>query len=234
MGEDYQDLVLQEKLKAQKDFRRKLKKQKRRQRILIEEKNALLAKGEHYDSLQEEVEGLRKINSELQIQDEKNLGEIEDLSHEFEKEKEIMLANIRELEKECGFFLKVSECLIPTREMEKIRKISKFNDINNYWKVPPFSLQNKQVILPRIGKAQAMEMVANDIKDKYVVFTESSERGDPPKKLMPRSKGTMSNNLIRRPPPPLVPTMNVIKKNIKLEPLKKNPGNSGFEFNLSV
>lgn len=178
-GGELHDFVLEQKLRAQRAFRKKLAKQRKRMNQLIEEKEKkeeeLIARENCYNSLQDEVLGLKQLNKKLKIQYKSALAEIEDISHEFEVEKEGMLDNLRELEYECAFLMKSIGFLLPSRELESIREKSKFDKINNQWKVPPFLVQNKQVIFPKIARKQAMEMIINELDNRVVIFEDEKE-----------------------------------------------------------
>jgi len=125
---------------------------------------------EKYQNLQEEVEHLRSILKTIQLKYQSALAEIDDLHKEHEREKEELLDMIRSKDKECNFFSKVFEYLLPLKELSRIKKLSKFDDNNNEWHIKPFSVQNKLVMFPKLPKTQIIDTIQAEIKGKTLVF----------------------------------------------------------------
>lgn len=154
MGGDQHDGALQERLKEQRAKMIKFRKEKMRKNTLREQKEEydqkLLETDAPHQDLQEENAALRRITEELRLKYKSALSEIKDINHEHELEKEGILENVRDLEHECDFLLKTMEYLLPKGELRNIRKRSKFDEINNAWRVPPFVLQSKTLVFPKL------------------------------------------------------------------------------------
>ncbi|CAG9314004.1 unnamed protein product [Blepharisma stoltei] len=160
----------QEKLRAIRQYRLKLKKQKKKEKQLIEEhrkiEEEMVLKEKNYRSMQEELEDLRKVVKRLRSIYAASLSEISDLTHEHETEKQEFLEEIREKEKENELLHKIFENLMPAKELRTIKSKSTYDEINHKWKVPSFILQQKQLLFPKLPQAQLRELV----EEKYIAF----------------------------------------------------------------
>lgn len=78
--------------------------------------------------------------------------EIRDLEQENYLEKEEYLDGLRLMDRENKFLNQVVKMLLEKREVEKIRKISRWKDEKNNFQVPPFVLKDKMVSFPKMSK----------------------------------------------------------------------------------
>ena len=169
-----------EAAKQYREFMIKLKKQKKKERkIAIDqqerEKGFLLVK-KKYDGVQEELDENRKIVQELREKYNGMEEEIQDLKEEHQEEKEGFLETIREQERELAFHQRISEILLSEGEMEKIKNKCEYDDEEKIWEIPLFIVQNKQVLLPKISKANAEVLINNDKKSRELIFSTTSSR----------------------------------------------------------
>ena len=134
VGGEEMDIAEKERLKAQKQYRRKLKLQKKKEKKLIEEKKKreeeIMNIEKKYQNAQEEIEDLRRIVKELRIKFKDSMLEIKNLNHEFEDEKENMYEDLREQTVENDFLFDLLEFAIPIHELETIKRRSQFDEIN--------------------------------------------------------------------------------------------------------
>lgn len=158
-GGDASIEVDKEKLKKRREKRKNNKKVQK-----VEENK------EKYQTLQEEVDYLRTLLKTVELKYQAALAEIEDLHKEHEREKEELLDTIRSKDKECIFFSKVFEYLLPLKELSRIKKLSKFDENNSEWHIKPFSVQSKQIMFPKLPKTQIIDSIQADVKGKTLIF----------------------------------------------------------------
>ena len=155
-----------EKLRAQREKRRNIKKKVNK---IDEEENK-----KKFSNPQEEIEDLKRTVKKLKVNYKAALVEIEDLHKEHEREKEELLEAIRNKDKENGFFVKVFEFLIPLHEIQKIKNLSRFDENNHEWHIKPFTVQNRQTVFPKLPKAQILESIQSEVRNKNLIFQKSS------------------------------------------------------------
>ena len=133
-GGEALDKAEQERLKAQKIYRKKLRKQQKREKKLLEEnkrrEEEVIVKEREYASMQEELEDMRRVKDQLKVKCKAAASEINDLNHEFELEKEEILDNYRNKQAEHEFFSSLAMYLLPVPEIRNIRSKSKYDAIN--------------------------------------------------------------------------------------------------------
>lgn len=154
------------RMKELREFRLKLKQQKKREKQLMEEnrkkEEEMLMKEKNYQNLQEEVEDLRKVIKKLRLKYKSSVQEIEDLNREHEYDREALLDTIRSRERDAEFNTYVLNQLLATSELMKIRQKSKYDYDNHTWNVPEFIVQHKQTLFPKLPKVQVKEMAQSD------------------------------------------------------------------------
>ena len=155
-----------DKLRAQREKRRNIKKKVNKTDEDEDKKK--------FSSPQEEIEDLKRTVKKLKGNYRAALAEIEDLHKEHEREKEELLEAIRNKDKENGFFVKVFEFLIPVQEIQKIKNLSRFDENNHQWHIKPFTVQNRQTVFPKLPKAQILESIQSEVKNKNLIFQKSS------------------------------------------------------------
>lgn len=112
-----------------------------------------------YVSIQEELLALRKTNKELfeKLQSQRN--EIDDLSREYEMEKENLLETIREQEKELSFYEELVDQVFTKEDIIKIRGHTLWSDSLNRYKIPPYIFKDKDVKFPNLYQAQGIDFL---------------------------------------------------------------------------
>ena len=144
-----------ERLKAQKNFRRKFKMQKKRQMQLIEEKRKkeeeMMNMEKKYQSAQDELEDLRKIVKDLRGKYKGTMNEIKQANHEFEDQKEEIYEDLRGLNIENDFLTGILMQAVPLAEFDTIKKRSVYDEINKKWIVPDFFLENREKVFPKLA-----------------------------------------------------------------------------------
>jgi ABC-type Mn2+/Zn2+ transport system ATPase subunit len=101
-------------MKEQKEIETNLRqeKMKKEEEMLMVEKD--------YQTLQEAVDDMRKLNKTLRIKYKSAIEEIKDLAEEHNDEKEELLETIRTLEKECGLFKSICHNLFNPPDLHKL------------------------------------------------------------------------------------------------------------------
>ena len=154
------------RMKELREFRLKLKQQKKREKQLMEEnrkkEEEMLMKEKNYQNLQEEVEDLRKVIKKLRLKYKSSVQEIEDLNREHEYDREALLDTIRSRERDAEFNTYVLNQLLISSELMKIRQRSKYDYDNHTWKIPEFIVQHKQTLFPKLPKVQVKEMAQSE------------------------------------------------------------------------
>jgi kinesin family protein 3/17 len=154
VGGEELDKVEKERLKAQKIFRRKLKKRKDREKELLNENKKkeedLLNLDKKYKNGQEELSDLRDVVKDLRVKYKSTLMEIDKANHDFEYQKEEFYEDLRLLTKENQFLEGVVEMIFPASQLEVIKKRAEYEEINHKWIIPEFSIENKQSSFPII------------------------------------------------------------------------------------
>ena len=155
LGGEEMDIAEKERLKAQRQYRKKLKIQKKKERLLIEEKKKkeeeIMDIEKRYMNAQEELEDLRKHVKELRVTYKNSMNEITNLNHEFEDDKENLYEDLREQTVENDFLIELLEIALPIQQLEAIKQKSTFDDINKKWIIPEFTVDNKQTLFPKIN-----------------------------------------------------------------------------------
>jgi len=141
-----------------KEMQSKLKKQKKKEILLIEDalkkEEEILLIEKNYQNIQEEVKGNRKTITELRDKYKAAMGEINDLEREHQSEKEELLDNLRNSEMDLDFHKKIIGSVLREPQIDLLRSKSQWDDENKTWTIPPFKIQDMQVYLPNIPKLQ--------------------------------------------------------------------------------
>mmetsp|Transcript_21126 Transcript_21126/g.39027 ORF Transcript_21126/g.39027 Transcript_21126/m.39027 type:complete len:1097 (+) Transcript_21126:55-3345(+) len=166
-----------ERLKAQKEFQHQITK--RRQTVIEaaqKQEEELMMGSKQYTSLQDEVDDQRKLILKLRLKYKASMAEVNDLTKEHGVEREFLLETIRKLEHEIDFFQKVCDYMLAPGELTAIRGKATFKEDENVWSIPPFLLQHKQTLFPKLPKAQGKEVVQNELRSRQIVFADRGTR----------------------------------------------------------
>lgn len=106
-------------------------------------------------SKQEEVSEYKKVNKIVWEKYKNSLHEINDLNLEHEYEKECLLDTIREQEKDIQFYEDVLNYILTDEEINKIRNRTKWSEIQNKYKVPPFVFKENSIKFPNLTFEQS-------------------------------------------------------------------------------
>ena len=171
VGGEEMDIAEKERLKAQRQYRKKLKIQKKKEKRLIEEKKKkeeeIMDIEKRYMNAQEELEDLRKHVKELRVKYKNSMIEIKNLNHEFEDEKENLYEDLREQTVENDFLIGLLEIALPIQQLEAVKQKSTFDDINKKWIIPEFTVDNKQTLFPKINiEAQRIQNPGSRLQEK--------------------------------------------------------------------
>mmetsp|Transcript_7002 Transcript_7002/g.13919 ORF Transcript_7002/g.13919 Transcript_7002/m.13919 type:complete len:560 (-) Transcript_7002:354-2033(-) len=109
---------------------------------------------EKYVSVQEEVIAKTKKLNKLYAKYKETQQEVKDLQHEFQMEKEDILATIREQDKEIKKLTLVMNNFIPEEERDKIEQRTCWSDVDQAWEVEHEALTGNNVRQPLANNAQ--------------------------------------------------------------------------------
>jgi kinesin family protein 3/17 len=136
--------VMLQKLKSQEMKHQELireKEQKEEEAILAEKK---------YNSLQDEVDDMRKLVKRLRKKYKNGQKEITDLDRENEYNKGEMLDTIRLLERDVKVNNAIMTYLLSPEELDKVRSKAQWSDDRNEFLIPRFILKVKKQKLPQL------------------------------------------------------------------------------------
>ena len=158
-GQEFEEKQ-KEQTKKYIEMQQKLKKQRAKEKKMKEEQQKkeeeMLAVESQYKDIQEEMKDKTAQLKEIRLKYESALNEVKDLQQEHQIEKESFLDTIRDQNQEIDYYKKIMEIMMTDNEMEKIKSKAEWDDESKNWTIPLFIVQNKQVILPKLPKAQGI------------------------------------------------------------------------------
>lgn len=164
--------------KAFREYQLKLKKQKRKEKKLLEDQKRkdedLLLMEHEYNDLQEEVNDKTKLLNKLRKRYKGALAEIQDLDSEHYNEKAELLDTIRTMEVDLGFYKAIVDTLMSESNLYKIKSKSSYDDERKEWEIPPFVLKGQQVNLPKLGLQKAKRFIEEEKSSHVVEFKQKS------------------------------------------------------------
>lgn len=122
--------LIKEKQKAEEDM------------LLVEKK---------YQSLQEEVDELRKINKKLKKNYRNAINDLQDVDKEHEINREDLLDSIREQERDLKLFHGMLKLMLKPEEISKVKNASIWDDNLGDFRIPPFTFQEAKVKFPKLA-----------------------------------------------------------------------------------
>jgi kinesin family protein 3/17 len=156
-GQEFQERQ-QEQNKIYKEMQQELRKQRAKERKLLEvqqkKEQELLAAENQYKDVQDELKAKTELVKEIKIKHEAAISEIKDLHHEHQTEKENLLDTIRDQNQEVDFYKRIMEIMMSEKELDTVKSKAKWDDEGKTWIIPSFSIQSKQVNLPKLQKSQ--------------------------------------------------------------------------------
>jgi hypothetical protein len=178
-GGEALDQKEKEQSKNYREYQIKMKKQRKREKKLLEEKRQReeeVINVEHkYKSLQEEVEANREIIDTLKLKYQQTQNELRDIEQEQQGDREELLDTIRQQSLDVKFFRKLCKMLMKDEEIARLRMKSSYDDDLNDWLVPPFILKGKEVTLPAMKKNAQMVMEQEKENRDLAIEGESEE-----------------------------------------------------------
>lgn len=159
---------LSEKLELQK---------KKEEEYLLEKKRRdedLIDIDKKYRSLNEEVDHMKERFKEVKNRYLGSLTELKDIQMEHESEKEDLLDSIRYQQAEIAKYTRILHMIIAPEDVERINRMSAWDDETMEHKIPFFYLRDKQVMFPKMASTQAQEYIENEKAKKEVIFRKDS------------------------------------------------------------
>lgn len=128
----------QERLRAQTDR-------------MEEEKEAL---EQNYGSLKDEAAGKSKKLKKLTKKYKEKKEEMNDLQHEWQREKEGYLENLRDIHRQTALFKQITAVFLNSHDVERLTRKSRYDEDNDTWLLPDMEIP---LFSPQIGTAPAPE-----------------------------------------------------------------------------
>ncbi|CAD8104984.1 unnamed protein product [Paramecium sonneborni] len=152
--------------KKYKKLRQAIDQQKKEHENLInqqeQQQQELLQIETKYQSVQEEVEKLRKLVKYLRKKLEEAQNEQKDLKQEVEYEKEDLLDTIRSQEKEIKLYSGIIKMMFNQIELESLQAACEWDDESQDYKIPPFNFKAKKVNFPNLPYKQAIDLIEQE------------------------------------------------------------------------
>jgi hypothetical protein len=133
--------------------------------ILTSNKKENLREPEHDTNIRRSHSSLANVEVETSLL-EQYKAQVKELS----EEKEMLLGMVKSNEKEMDFLNQVIIQVVDMNEILRIRQNSKFDEGLGAWVVPPFMVQQRKTVFPKLQRTQATEVVQNEMKHRKVVF----------------------------------------------------------------
>ncbi|CAD8199987.1 unnamed protein product [Paramecium pentaurelia] len=149
--------------KKYKKLKLTIEQQKKEHEALIQQQEQkqqeMLEIETKYQSVQEEVEKLRKLIKYLRKKLEEATIEQKDLKQEVEYQKEDMLDTIRNQQKEIKLYAGLVKMMFSQNELETLQAASEWDEDAQEYKIPPFNFKAKKVNFPSLPYKQAMDLI---------------------------------------------------------------------------
>ena len=114
-------------MQAYREYQIKLKQQKQRERELLEsrlkQEEEMMLVEQNYQSLQEEVDDMRKLIRKLRVKYKQAMNEINDINLEHSKEKQELFSQIKESERDVVLYRMILQALMPRLDISDINTI---------------------------------------------------------------------------------------------------------------
>ncbi|CAD8198613.1 unnamed protein product [Paramecium octaurelia] len=158
--------------KKYKKLRQAIDQQKKEHEALIsqqeQQQQELLQIETKYQSVQEEVEKLRKLVKFLRKKLEEAQNEQKDLKQEVEYEKEDLLDTIRSQEKEIKLYSGIVKMMFNQTELESLQAACEWDDDSSDYKIPPFNFKAKKVNFPNLPYKQAIDLIEQEKAERII------------------------------------------------------------------
>ena len=115
----------------------------------------------NYHTLNEEVESMRERFKEVKKKYVGSMTELRDIQMEHEKQKEDLLDTIRYQQSELKKYTSILNMLISKEQIQKIDRMSEWDDDKMECKIPYFYIRDKTVVYPKLNPQQAQEFINN-------------------------------------------------------------------------
>ena len=149
----------QQKMQAYRDFQIKLKHQKQRERELLEtrlrQEEEMMLKERDYQSMQEELDDMRKLIKKLRIRYKQTTSELKDLGQEHNREKQELFSQIKDQDRETLLYRMILQTFVPKVSLTDINTIVSNSEYDNdqlTWKVvipPSIQKKHKLKLIPK-------------------------------------------------------------------------------------
>lgn len=143
-------------IQLKKEYKKKKKLQEEKKH---EEEEALKETFKSYANPKEEIQDKTKVIIILRNKLKYLESEIRDLRYENDRDKEEMIGTIKELTKENKLFAGMIRMLLTENEIKRITEMSSWKEVNEEWRIQPFSFKDKKLNFPSIKAHQGTLLI---------------------------------------------------------------------------
>ena len=162
-----------EKIERENEEERRKFKEYREQQI----KNAEEME-KKYQKLEEEKkkeeEELHNNMKKLQERVKYLSDEIEDLKYDNEKDRADFLENIKGINRDNMLYKGIIKYLLSDVELRKIIDMSRYNEDNDTWKIHPFTIREKQLLLPNVKPSQIPTFIEGNLHRREILMDDNN------------------------------------------------------------
>lgn len=113
--------------------------------IKVKQEEDMMLVEKNYQTLQEEVDDMRKLIKKFRIKYKQAVNEIKDLNAEHNKEKQDLFETLQEYEKENLLYRDIFRTLITDKEINKVLTKCEYDADNKKWSIPMFIIKERAV-----------------------------------------------------------------------------------------
>ena len=169
---------LEKKMKEQEEENKKFKEYREQKMKENEEMEEKIRKLKEQKEKEEEL--LKNDANKLQEKIKELNSEIEDLKNENSKDRTDYLENVKEISRENDLYKKIIDILLNNNQFKKICEMSRYLEDDDKWKIPSFSLIDKNLNFANVKPSQVDTFIEANIAKRDLiidgVINESSKK----------------------------------------------------------
>ena len=123
--------------------------------------------------------------------------EIEDLKYDNEKDRADFLENIKGINRDNMLYKGIIKFLLSDVELRKIIDMSRYNEDNDTWKIHPFTIREKQLLLPTVKPSQIPTFIEGNLLRREVLMDDINERVNRFEDIDDYNNNNLDNSILR-------------------------------------
>ena len=159
---------LEKRMKEQEEENKKFKEYREKQMKENEEIEAKLKKLQEQKEKEEEL--LKNDVNKLQEKIKQLNSELDDLKNEKSKDRTDYLEDVKEISKENDLYKKIINILFNDKQFKKICEMSRYIEDDDKWKIPPFSLKEKNLNFANVKPSQIDTFIEGNIAKRDLII----------------------------------------------------------------